>query len=188
MKAPALKGIRVSLRSIEANGVTAEYRAWLCDPDVNQYLESRFQSHSLESLRTFVDGMSRSPDHLMLAILDHERDQHVGNIKLGPIHWSHGIGDIGILIGDKASWGKGFATEAIRLLTNYAFGTLNLAKVTASCYGTNRGSLKAFLNAGFVQEGVRRAHYVCQGERVDGILLAAFQSGWRRDRGARGND
>src|SRR5205814_2669717 len=100
-----------------------------------------------------------------------DNDQHIGNIKLGPIHWIHRYAEIGLLIGEKSCWGQGYASEAIRLVTTYAFERLNLHKVTAGCYATNVGSVRAFEKAGFVREGVRPRHCFCEGTYVDLILL-----------------
>ena len=174
MQAPTLVGERITLRPLQRSDVSDEYCGWLSDPEVTAFTESRFHTHSVQSVGEFVDRIVRSPDQLMFAVVDNETTRHVGNIKLGPINWRHRFGDIGVMIGDRASWGKGFATEAIRLLTDHAFSALDLHKVTASCYHTNVGSLRAFVKAGFHQEGVKRAHYASRGEWVDSLLLAAF--------------
>jgi RimJ/RimL family protein N-acetyltransferase len=98
--------------------------------------------------------------------------RHIGNIKIGPLETRHGRGDIGLLIGDRGSWGKGYAREAIAAMADYALGPLGLHKVTAGCYAGNEGSRRAFLAAGFVQEGTRRAQ-LWDGERWDDEYLFA---------------
>ena len=75
------------------------------------------------------------------------------------------------MIGDKSEWGQGYAREAIAALSDYAFETLSLRKLSAGCYEPNIGSRKAFLSADFVVEAVRKQHFNCNGERVDGILM-----------------
>ena len=54
----------------------------------------------------------------------------------------HRFADIGIIIGDDAYWGRGFASEAIKLVISYAFDRLKLHKLTAGCYATNAGATK----------------------------------------------
>ena len=56
---------------------------------------------------------------------------------------------LGIIIGERDCWGKGLATEAISLVTEYAFEFLNLNRVGAGCYEGNTASLKTFEKAGF---------------------------------------
>ena len=119
----------------------------------------------------FVRARAGDRNNVFLAIVAREGDRHIGNIKLGPIDWLHRTGDIGILIGERDCWGKGYAAEAIALLAEYAFGTLNLHKLTASCYEPNQGSTRAFTKAGFEIEGVRKQQFFCEGRYVDLVLL-----------------
>ena len=171
----SLTGSRVLLRPLKASDVGPAYLGWLRDPRVNRYLESRFQRHTLASLRAFVASASRDPGTLLLAIVRKDSGRHIGNIKLGPIDRRHRRADIGILVGDRASWGKGFATEAIEVLASHALKTLGLHKVTAGIYDNNPGSIRAFRKAGFIVEARRRKHYLCGGRWRDGLLMARFR-------------
>ena len=71
------------------------------------------------------------------------------NIKLGQINEYQKSATIGLAIGDKDFWGKGIATMAISLVTNYGFMDLELEKICAGCYEHNLGSKKAFLKTGY---------------------------------------
>jgi len=103
-----------------------------------------------------------------------KNQRHIGNLKIGPIDRNHGTADLGILIGEKDCWGRGLATEAIALATEYAFSELRLRKITAGSYSNNPGSVKAFVKAGWEVEGSMRMQYIASGKLVDKILLAAF--------------
>jgi RimJ/RimL family protein N-acetyltransferase len=174
---PELRGAAVLLRSISQADVTPSYLSWMNDPKVVRYTESRFQIHTLDSLETVVSGVLADPDLIMWAICRADDRAHVGNIKLGPINWRHGLGDIGLIIGDRACWGKGFATEAISLLSGYAFGALRLHKLTASMYADNIGSRRAFEKAGFEIEGVRRSHFRLDDRFTDLVLMGRINAG-----------
>ena len=63
------------------------------------------------------------------AILNKKTGAHIGNIKLGDINWIHRFSELGIMIGDKRYWGKGYGEEACKLVLAYAFDRLNLNKV-----------------------------------------------------------
>lgn len=169
-------GERIYLRRLVLADVTPRYCRWLNDPEVNRYLESRFRRHTLRSLERDVQGMLADARNVFFAIVLRDGDRHIGNIKLGPILKEHRLADMGILIGEKDCWGQGYAAEAIQLLVGYSFQVLRLHKVTAGCYASNQGSLKAFLKAGFVQEGLRRKHCYCQGKYVDDILLGKINA------------
>lgn len=166
-----IEGERLYLRGLTLDDASEKYLGWMHDPAVMQYLESRFYPHSLESLRDFISQMQHDRNNVFLAMVLKDGDRHIGNIKLGPINWIHRFADIGLLIGEKDCWGKGYGTEAIRLLTHYAFNILNLHHLTAGCYSTNQGSARAFLKAGWQQEGLRPSYFFCNGSYVDEILL-----------------
>lgn len=166
-----LEGPRLYLRPVRLEDANETYLRWLRDPEVVRYLEARLIAHTPESLQRFVTTLSADPAHVFLAIVLKAGDRHIGNIKLGPIHEFHRCGDLGLFIGEKVCWGKGYATEAIVRLARYAFQELKLHKLTAGCYGINRASARAFAKAGFVIEGIRPRHFNCEGRYVDAVLL-----------------
>ena len=168
----SLDGEQFFLRTLQPFDATEIYLGWLSDPLVNAYLEVRFSLPIAASdLEEFINDVNASSHTLMLGIFLHEDGCHIGNIKLGPIDWNHQVGDIGFLIGDKEHWGKGYASKAISLLSDYAFEKLGLMKLTAGCYAPNEGSRRALLRAGYIEEGRRVSQWVVAGNRQDGILL-----------------
>ena len=167
-------GEKVYLRALRLADARQEYVQWLNDKEINQFLECRFTRHTLSKLRKYIAKALRNRDIVFLAIIRNEDEKHIGNIKLGPIDRNHKVGEIGIMIGDRNSWGKGYATEAISLLSDYAFKGLRLHKLTAGLYEKNVGSYKAFQKCGFFEEGRLIKHYFYRGEYIDGICLAKF--------------
>jgi [ribosomal protein S5]-alanine N-acetyltransferase len=167
-----LVGPRLILRNLSAVDATSRYLGWLHDGAVAAYLESRFSPpKTTAELASFIAAMNDSRHSLFLGMFLDDGLTHIGNIKLGPIDSNHGVGDIGILIGARESWGKGLATEAICLLRDHAFASLKLAKLTAGCYASNEGSQKAFVKSGFLIEGRRIAQVAFKGRREDATLL-----------------
>lgn len=151
------------------------YFDWMQDSDVLRYLEARFSDRTREGLRSYVEACIRSPSQYLFAIRLLEDDRHVGNIKL-QVDPRHRRGDIGILVGESALRGRGIGTSAIRALCRYGFGALDLDKVTAGCYAPNLASTKAFQRAGFTEEAIRPSHFLCDGQRVDGIFLGLLRN------------
>jgi [ribosomal protein S5]-alanine N-acetyltransferase len=166
-----LSGERIYLREVRQSDVDDNYYRWLNDPEVTQYLEIRYVPHSLENIRAYVTAMDGKTEEIFLAICLRESDRHIGNIKLGPINTIHGAADISLLIGEKDCWGQGYATEAIRLCCQFAFGVRNLRKVNAGVYASNLGSKRAFEKAGFREEGRLRGQSVVHGRPEDHVLL-----------------
>lgn len=166
-----LEGERIYLREVRPSDVNENYYRWMNDPEIIRYLESRFYPSALESLHEYVVGKVGDRENVFFAIVLKDSDQHIGNIKLGPVNWIHRVADIGLMIGEKKAWGKGYATEAISLVTRYGFERLNLRKLTASCYDDNQGSARAFQKVGFFLEGARKQQCFSEGKYVDVILL-----------------
>jgi ribosomal-protein-alanine N-acetyltransferase len=176
-----LVGSSIFLRVLSGEDITNRYLSWLSDPEVLRYLELRFSPpQTLVDLECFVNAVNDSDNSLMLGIFLNSDKAHIGNIKLGPIDPNHSTGDIGLLIGERAHWGKGFASKAIKLLSDYAFEELGLVKLTAGCYGSNEGSRRAFLNVGFVEEGRRTHQCYLNGQREDAVLLGKVNPSFKK--------
>lgn len=169
-----LESERIYLKLMEDKDINKSYLSWINDPAVNRFLESRFKKWTLRNLRKYVNDMQNNRDSLFFAIILKDRGRHIGNIKIGHINRIHKFADIGILIGDKSCWGKGYAKEAIKLVADYAFRSLKLHKLTAGAYATNAGSVKAFRKAGFSIEGVRLKHYRESAGYVDCVLMGCI--------------
>ena len=169
-----LIGKNISLRDVNLNNVTSDYISWLNSNQVNQYLETRFTKYTIKSVKNYVSEIKKNKNIIFLAIVRNSDSKHIGNIKLGEIDWNHKNGDIGVMIGDNDSWGKGFASESILLLSNYSFNTLKLHKITAGIYSNNLGSIKAFKKARFKKEAIEKQHFWCKDHYVDAIRVAKF--------------
>lgn len=162
-----IEGKRIYLREVRLSDVNEQYYRWLNDGEVSQFLETRFFPQSLASIEKYVENLSISCDSVFLAIIIKKTNKHIGNIKIGSINWIHRFADVALVLGDKTNWGKGYATEAIKLIVDYAFTTLNLHRLNAGIYANNVGSLKAFLKAGFKEEGTQRKARFFRDKYVD---------------------
>ena len=167
----AIAGAAVDLRPVMESDVTDEYVAWLNDPQVNQHLETRFVTHTHDDVRRYVREQSRASDAVFLAIIRRADGRHIGNLRIGAIDRHHHSATIALVIGDRSAWGQGLGTDAIAAATQYAFSSLGLEKLTARCYATNAGSIRAFEKAGWHREGLQRSQFVTDAGRIDGVWL-----------------
>jgi [ribosomal protein S5]-alanine N-acetyltransferase len=168
---PLWRSATAELFLLTPEHVTEAYVGWLRDPEVACYLESRFAEHDLASTRAFVADALASELQLMLGIHSTALGRHVGNIKLGPIDRHHRTAEVGIMIGDRAAWGRGIATEAISMAAAISAAELGLRRLTAGCYRSNAGSQRAFERAGFTVEAVRPGHFLLDGQPEDLVLM-----------------
>jgi RimJ/RimL family protein N-acetyltransferase len=174
-----IEGDNIYLREVNESDVGDNYYNWLNDPEINQYLETRYFPNSKTNILQFVKNMDGLSGEILFAICERQTDKHIGNIKLGPINWIHRYADISLLIGDKDYWGKGIATESIRLVTEFGFYTLNLHKLKAGCYENNIGSMKAFEKVGFLREGLLKKLWMVNGTFQDQIILGLCAEDYR---------
>jgi RimJ/RimL family protein N-acetyltransferase len=109
-------------------------------------------------------------DHwLVIETLDEGRP--VGNVGLSHASARHRTADIGISIFDRAAWGKGYASEAMRLLLRFAFRELDYAKINLSVMADNPRAVALYERLGFQHEGCRRAQYYGAGRRWDELFM-----------------
>ena len=87
--------------------------------------------------------------------------------------------ELGIVIGDKDYWGKGYGREAIHLLLQYAFQYRNQHKVWLSVNANNVRAMKAYQACGFVEEGRQRSHVWSDGRYVDLFLMGVLREEWK---------
>ena len=77
--------------------------------------------------------------------------------------------------------GKGVATSAVRLLTEYGFETIGFHRIEALVVESNVPSLKVLKNAGYIQEGIMRDKCLQDdGTRQDMVLFSAIRTDWGR--------
>jgi RimJ/RimL family protein N-acetyltransferase len=167
---------RLTLRNLKEEDVQSNYLKWLVDPEVNRFLEVRFEKNqSLEKIRGFVKSINDSKNDLLLGLFEREGGCHIGNIRLGPCVKEHARSPIGYLIGEKKYWGKGYATEAIQRVVRYGFESLGLEKVTAGCYENNLGSSKALEKCGFTLEGRMPRSVIFDNQRIASLMFGIDQ-------------
>lgn len=142
-------GSLVFLRELTEEDASDAYAAWLNDPEVNQWLETR--RVTVPELRDYIRAKRASPSALLFGIFWKETGQHIGNVKLEPIDDEKKEATIGILIGEKPFWGKGVATEVTNLAVKYAFSALGLQAVTLGVIPENKPAIRVYEKCGFTR-------------------------------------
>jgi ribosomal-protein-alanine N-acetyltransferase len=165
-------GGRVYLRPLRPDDVTDDYLQWFRDGLVTEFLDAKDISHE-EGVQYMLRGRA-TREYFMYALIARDNDQHFGNVKVGPIQWQHGISDLVTLIGARDRWGKGYATDAIRLGNRLAFEFYGLRKLSGGIIDGNEGSVKAYTRAGWVIEARLKGHHLVDGEARDRIVVSCF--------------
>jgi diamine N-acetyltransferase len=95
----------------------------------------------------------------------------IGHANLRDFSNSHGTAEIGITLGDVGERGRGYGTETVQLLLDYAFQHLNVWNVWLDTAAYNPGAIRAYEKAGFREIGRRRGARVVAGARHDIVLM-----------------
>ena len=138
---------RIYLKTLTEENASEKYCSWINDPSVHEYLESK--KKTVEELKQYIKLRYNDPNCLFLGIFLKSNSSHIGNIKLEPIDFKNKEATLGILIGDKKFWNQGFATEALKLVVDYAFKELKLDEVNLGVYKENIGAIKVYKKTGF---------------------------------------
>jgi diamine N-acetyltransferase len=102
-------------------------------------------------------------------------DQVIGFCRLTDIDWISRHAELGIMIGDAISRGRGMGTEATALLCRYAFDDLNLERVWLQVDDANQPAKHLYGRLGFKEEGRLRRHAFVGGEYHDLILMGLLR-------------
>ena len=117
----------------------------------------------------FYDACRLEGSLVHLVIANRTSDAYLGEAMLALTE--HSVGEAGCCLVPGAR-GSGFATEALRLLTDWSFSALGLGRVQVFVAPENVAALKVAGRAGFVREGVLRSYWEIDGERLDVVVLA----------------
>lgn len=158
-------GSKITLKILAVDDASEEYCSWLNNPEVNKYLETK--DTTIPELRSYIQKRINDPRTFFWGIFLKENNQHIGNIKLEPIDYEKKSSEFGIMIGNKNEWGRGYGTEATRLVIDFAFKELNLNRVELGVVADNAGAIKSYQKVGFKidrveekkQEGVVKRVY-----------------------------
>lgn len=170
-----LVGQKISLKSLRAGGDLTNYFKGINNRKLTKYLEAGKRRHTVKDLQDFIRRMNRGEKHRLFGILLNGTGEHIGNITLDNIDMSNRKAEVGIFLW--RNHGKGYATEAINLLVNYAFSDLNLNKLYAGAAVQNYASVALFKKCGFEEEGILKMDYLKDDHYYDVIrfrLLKEF--------------
>ncbi len=146
------------------------YGRWFSDLELNTYLGSPGTSWMLEQEQEWFDNLVR--DHRKLfSIIVREGQRMIGNVGFNTVDARKQLAEVGIAIGDKAAWGQGYGSEALRLLCDYGFTFLNLRTIYLWYTEFNARGRQAYLKAGFRDAGRIRGGDPFDGVRYDRVLM-----------------
>jgi diamine N-acetyltransferase len=177
VKSAFLSGERVYLRPLEKEDLS-QIQEWVNDPEIRR-LTGEVRPSSQADTEAWYDRARTDPDRVWFAVVLKENDQIIGETGLLRMFPAWRATDLSIILGDKEAWSQGYGTEAILLLLDYAFGSLNLHRVAIGVVGFNEQALRFYEKVGFRREGVLRDGYFCDHRYHDFVMMSILEDEYR---------
>ncbi len=137
----------VHLKEMSLNYLSNDYVNWLNDEETNKYLLQQ-DSITYSDLKEYILKKMEKKNCLFYAIICNKTNNHIGNIKLEPIDFKKGLATIGIIIGNKDYWNKGYGTNTIELIIKN-LKKLKISTLNLSVSKENIPAIKLYTKLGF---------------------------------------
>ncbi|MDO9633547.1 MAG: GNAT family protein [Paludibacter sp.] len=177
IKSGFLIGKRVYLRALEKEDLIC-IQKWSNDPEIRK-LTGEVVSMSQADANKFLERVYSDNTREWFAIIVKENDRVIGETGLLRMFPAWRTTDISIIIGEKDAWEKGYGTEAILLLLDYAFRCLNFHRVAIGVVGFNKRAISFWKKIGFKKEGVQRDGYYYNHKYFDFVMMSILEDEFR---------
>jgi RimJ/RimL family protein N-acetyltransferase len=181
MEQNLLHGTLVRLTAEEPPVHAQEYALWNRDSEFMRLLDAEpAYPPSVKKLTELIqkDQEKDPPPYYLFAIRTLVDDKLVGYIGLDGDAFPHGELFVGIAIGEREAWGKGYGTDAMKVILRYAFQELNLRRVSLDTFEYNPRAIRSYEKAGFVNEGRARKYLCREGQRWDLLFMGILREEW----------
>jgi len=170
LKYKKLLGEKVSLGPIDINDAE-KWAEWLNDLSVSIPLGSEaYTSITVEEMKNDFNWFSKNNKHVF-SIIDNESNNSIGRSIIFDIDHINRKAMLGLFIGEKEYWNKGYGRESLNLLLDYAFNLLNLNSMMLGVSSFNKRAIKCYESVGFKEIGRRRQARIIGNKYYDGILM-----------------
>ena len=161
-------GTKCYLSPIDENDAE-KFTEWLNDLEMTQYMTPLYPSVvNVQNERSALEKLAKGHKYSIIEITSNEL---IGNCGFGDIDHLNQKTEVGIFIGNKNYWGKGYGTEALCLLLDYGFKALNLHNITLRVVSFNERAIKSYEKVGFKFIGRQRETVTKDKKRYDMILM-----------------
>jgi RimJ/RimL family protein N-acetyltransferase len=176
-----LTGKLVRLRAVEMDDLD-RYLAWINDLEVVQFLATAAPhpvSRAQEEEWVRKAATQTQPPEITFAIETLDVSRHIGSVSLHRVGHPARHAALGILIGDKTCWTRGYGTDTIVTMLRYAFEELNLNRVWLEVHDFNLRAIACYRKCGFIEEGRLRQDRYRNGEYGDTLVMGVLRDEFR---------
>jgi len=173
----SMSGELVRLAPIDLEKDSKVMEQWFSNSEFMRLMDSEIAIP--RSSKQILEWYEKSyPNQYEFIIRLKKSNEAIGFIGLGGLDWTSRDAWMGIGLGLQKNWGKGYGTEALRLLLIYGFNQLNLNRISLSIFSNNPRAIASYKKAGFKIEGKRREVVYRDGQRHDEIFMRIFREEW----------
>ncbi len=181
-----LKGELVRLSAMDADETSKAFSRWSRDSEFRRYLDSSVASPASQKdmqklLQKELEEQSMNQHWFSIRAL--EDDQLLGDIDLYVYNWPGRDTFVGLGIGERDFWGKGYGTDVMKVILRYAFTEINMKRVTLSVFEYNPRAIRSYEKAGFRHEGRSRQLLNKEGRRWDMLTMGILREEWMEQNG-----
>ncbi|HXJ63700.1 MAG TPA: GNAT family protein [Actinomycetota bacterium] len=175
------RGDLVRLAAWDIDADVEELAAWHDEPEFQRLgFDQGSRPLSVAEARTQIERWRDDwPASVTFAVHALDGDRLVGMTRLYDVDHLHGSAVLGLSVGRRSEWGKGFGTDASRVTIRYGFQELNLHRIWLDVFGYNDRARALYERLGFVEEGRLREHLARDGRRYDVILMGLLRTEWK---------
>lgn len=130
---------------------------------------------TLEQEQKWFESISAFDDNYSFAIETLQEGKYIGGCGVNKLDWKNSVATVGIFIGDKDYWGKGYGTDAMKVLVKFIFEQMNINKVKLFVYSFNERAVKSYEKCGFIREGVLRQEIFRDGRYHDEYIMGILK-------------
>jgi RimJ/RimL family protein N-acetyltransferase len=160
----------------------ADFLRWYQDPEVARL--TRYQDGPMrpEEIERFFLMRAIGPETLAMGIHIKGSERLIGSCAFSQLDGDNGSALFHITIGEHDAWGKGYGSEATRLMVDHAFSSLGLHRVALAVFAFNERAIRAYERVGFVTEGRSREAIWRDGKWWDELHMSVLEPEWRAAR------
>jgi RimJ/RimL family protein N-acetyltransferase len=180
-----LEGELVRLTAENPEDLADLYSRWAADSELWRFESTDWAyTRSPRATKKWLEKMLLEPDgnNFFFSLRTLDGDRLIGDVGLDGVRWVHKDTFVGIAITDREYWGKGYGTDAMRVILRYAFTELNLHRVTLNTFGYNPRAIRSYEKAGFRHEGSLRGVLNREGKRWDLVYMGILKEEWEGTR------
>lgn len=177
------KGELVRLSAVDPSELGKAYSVWNQDSELTRLLDARMVSlRSTKAISDYFEKEAKeaSPVAFPFTIRALDDNRLLGDIGLYVVNdWAPRDAFVGIGIGNRSDWGKGYGTDAMKIVLRFAFTEINLRRVTLSVFEYNPRAVRSYEKSGFRHEGRLRGALLRDGKRWDMFYMGILNEEWK---------